>query len=285
MILSLTYPELPAFEIPDRNLMAVLEPRVLPGAPDVAELTAQALDHPQGSPLEALASRDARVLLLVDDITRQTPASVVLAPVLERLRSAGVDRGNIRILIAAGTHSRMTSAEVETKLGAEIPHQYEVALHHWQELGNLREIGATADGTPIQVNRRLGEADLVIGVGQIVPHRVMGFTGGATIVQPGASGPAVTGYTHWMSALFSGPEILGIAANPVRLDVERIARLAGLRFIVNVVMDGESHVQHVVAGDPVEAHRKGRRALSRDLWSLPAGLCGHRDCRIVPRRL
>jgi lactate racemase len=90
-----------------------------------------------------------------------------------------------------------------------------------------------------------------------VPHRVMGYTGGATIVQPGVSGPAVTGYTHWMSALYAGAEILGVADNPVRLEVERIARQAGLRFIVNVVMDAHARVLRVVAGDPVAAHRCG----------------------------
>ena len=43
--------------------------------------------------------------------------------------------------------------------------------------------------TPIRVNQLLGEADVVIGVGQIVPHRVMGYTGGATIVPAGRFRP------------------------------------------------------------------------------------------------
>src|SRR5256886_5365535 len=60
-----------------------------------------------------------------------------------------------------------------------------------------------------------------------------------------------------MSALYPGREILGIAENPVRLEVEEIARKAGLRFIVNVVMDAHERVIHVVAGDPVAAHRQG----------------------------
>src|SRR5204862_3216510 len=125
----------------------------------------------------------------------------------------------------------LSTQEVPTKLGPQIPQHHAVIIHHWKTDENLKQIGTTADGTPVRVNRLLGEADLVIGVGQIVPHRVMGFTGGATIVQPGVSGPAVTGYTHWMSALYPGREILGIAENPVRLEVEEIARRAGLRFI------------------------------------------------------
>src|SRR5439155_13387879 len=156
---------------------------------------------------------------------------------------------DVRFLIAAAARPRRPAAELERKLGATVPREYAVTLHHWKEEGALQEIGATADGTPIRVNALLGRADFVLGIGQIVPHRVMGFTGGATIVQPGVSGPEVTGYTHWQSALYPGREILGIAENPVRHEVERIAHQAGLRFIINVVMDGQHRVTEVVGGD------------------------------------
>ena len=258
MRVSLSYPDVPPFEIPDSSLLACLEPRTLEPSRPVAELVEHALDHPIGSPpVEAYVSHRTRVVMLVDDITRQTPAGALLPAVFRRLAGRGSGPEHIKILIAAGTHARMSPQEVEKKLGVEVPRQYQVFIHHWQEEENLMDLGTTRDGTPIRVNRLLGEADLVIGVGQIVPHRVMGYTGGATIVQPGVSGPAITGYTHWMSALYPGAEILGMAGNPVRLEVEEIARKAGLRFIVNVVMDGQQRVIHVVAGDPVAAHRKG----------------------------
>jgi len=263
---SFSYPDVPPLAIPDTNLMACLAPRVLEPSRPVADLVAEALDHPFASPtLEALASPSSRVLILTDDITRQTPASEILPSVLRRLEGSGVRRENIRVLIAAGTHTRMNPQEVERKLGADVPKHYPVVIHHWRDEQNLREIGTTRDGTPVRIHRFLGESDLVMGIGQIVPHRVMGFTGGSTIVQPGVSGAAVTGYTHWMSALYPGAEILGIAENPVRKEVEEIARRAGLRFIVNVVMDGRARVLHVVAGEPVAAHREGA-LLSRAVY-------------------
>ncbi len=258
MQIPFSYPNLPPLALPDANLLAVLEPRTLDPPKPVAELVEGALDHPIGSGrLEDLVSASTQVLILVDDITRQTPASEILPAVLRRLAARGCPKELVRILIAAGTHALMTAEEVERKLGSDIPKEYSVSLHHWKAAENLIEIAATSDGTPVRVNRLLREADLVIGVGQIVPHRVMGFTGGASIVQPGVSGAAVTGYTHWMSALHDGSEIMGVADNPVRLEAERIARQAGLRFIVNVVLDGQKRVIHVVAGDPVAAHRHG----------------------------
>lgn len=269
MRIPFTYPNVPAVEIPDSNLLALLEPARLEPPKPAERLVEEALDHPIGAkPLEQQLSASSHILILVDDITRQTPAARLLPAVLERLQAAGCSRQNIRILIAAGTHARMSREEVNTKLGAATPDDYEVHLHHWRDEEKLREIGTTPDGTPIRVNRMLGEADFVLGVGMIVPHRVMGFTGGATIVQPGVSGPQITGYTHWQSALFAGGEILGIAENPVRQEVEQIARQAGLRFIVNVVMDARARVLHVVAGDPVAAHRQGAEH-SRRIYGVP----------------
>ena len=255
-----SYTDVPSLEIPDSNFLATLIPHEVEAAKPVDKLVEDALDRPAGAePLERLAGPSSKVLVLVDDITRQTPAWQLLPGIFRRLERGGVPRANVRILIAAGTHSHMTREELSRKLGAETLRDYQVNLHHWREEDHLRQIGETSDGTPIRVNRMLAEADLVIGVGQIVPHRVMGFTGGSSIVQPGVSGPEITGHTHWLSALYPGAEIMGFADNPVRREVEQIAKQAGLRFIVNVVMDGREHVIHVVAGDAVMAHHQGAR--------------------------
>jgi nickel-dependent lactate racemase len=266
MRVSFSYSDVAPLEIPDHNFLATLVPRELHPSQSVEKLVADALDQPLGAdPLEKFVAPSTKVLLLVDDITRQTPAWALLPEIFRRLERAGVPRENISILIAAGTHSHMTQEELGRKLGPETLQRYQVLLHHWREENRLRQIGETSDGTPIRVNRLLAEADLVIGVGQIVPHRVMGFTGGSSIVQPGVSGPEITGHTHWLSALYPGAEIMGFADNPVRREVEQIAKQAGLRFIVNVVMDGRERVIHVVAGDPVAAHHQGA-AYSRSIY-------------------
>lgn len=269
MRISFSYPEVDALEIPDANLLAVLEPRAVEPSRPVADLTEAALDSPiESSRAEDLVSPSSSVLLLVDDITRQTPAGLILPPLLRRLARRGVQKKNVKILIAAGTHSPMTPEEIERKLGPHIPREHAVSIHHWKAEANLEQIAVTADGTPVRLHRMLRQADFVVGVGQIVPHRVMGFTGGATLVQPGVSGKEITGYTHWLSALYPGREILGVAENPVRLEVERIARQAGLRFIINVVLDAQHRVIHVVAGDVIAAHRSGA-ALAREIYGSP----------------
>ncbi|MGH9404733.1 MAG: nickel-dependent lactate racemase [Terriglobia bacterium] len=258
MQIALSYADIRSVEVPQSNVLAVLAPAEAWSPREAVDLLEEALDSPIGSSqIEQLASPSSKVLVLSDDITRQTPAAILFPGILRRIESAGVARANVKVLVAAGTHAHMTRDELERKLGADTLAKYSVSLHHWRDQEQLHAIGALSDGTVVAVNRMLSEADLVIGLGQIVPHRVMGFTGGASIVQPGVSGSDVTGHTHWLSALYPGSEIMGFADNPVRREVEQVAKLAGLRFIVNVVMDRHERVVHVVAGDPVLAHRKG----------------------------
>ncbi|MGH9395739.1 MAG: nickel-dependent lactate racemase [Terriglobia bacterium] len=269
MQIKFSHPEFPPVEIPDSNLLATLAPREIAHPRPLTELVEDALDQPIGAArIEKVVSSTASVLLLVDDITRQTPAAALLPGIFRRLEQGGVAKRKVKILIAAGTHSHMTAQELEQKLGAETLAQCAVFMHHWKEADHLRLIGDLPDGTPVKVNRMLGEADVVIGLGQIVPHRVMGFTGGSSIVQPGVSGPDVTGHTHWLSALYPGAKIMGFADNPVRGEVEQIAKLAGLKYIVNVVMDRNERVIHVVAGDPLAAHHKGAEH-SRAIFGVP----------------
>ncbi|MGH9435327.1 MAG: nickel-dependent lactate racemase [Terriglobia bacterium] len=269
MQVNFSQPDIAPLEIADANVFAILQPREITRPRPLTELLEDALDHPIGAePIEKLISPTARVLLLVDDITRQTPAAALLPGIFHRLERGGVARKKVKILIAAGTHSHMTREELERKLGAETLAECPVFLHHWKDADHLRVIGDLPDGTPLKVNRMLGEADVVIGLGQIVPHRVMGFTGGSSIVQPGVSGPEVTGHTHWLSALYPGAEIMGFADNPVRREVEQIAKRAGLKYIVNVVMDRSERVIHIVAGDPISAHQKGAEH-SRAIFGIP----------------
>ncbi|MGH9354042.1 MAG: lactate racemase domain-containing protein, partial [Terriglobia bacterium] len=82
MQIQFSHADIPPVEIPDSNLLAVLAPREIAHPRPLAELTEEALEHPIGAErLEKLVSPSAKVLLLVDDITRQTPAAGLLPSV------------------------------------------------------------------------------------------------------------------------------------------------------------------------------------------------------------
>jgi nickel-dependent lactate racemase len=253
------------FDVPGRNLAAVLSPAELEPAAEPRELIDEALETPIGIPsIELLATGRKSVVLLVDDQTRPTPAELLLPPLIERL---GADK-EITILLATGTHRPMTQEEIRGKLGSGIAGSYPVVDHEWDNEAALVDLGITPNGTHVKVNRLVVESDLCLGTGNIVPHLFAGWAGGAKIVQPGVCGAETTYATHLLAHQCPFP-LLGRLENPVRREIEDVARKAGLAAIVNTVLDQHHSVVHVVAGDPEAAHRHGVE-LARSIWGVKA---------------
>jgi len=266
------YPGIEGVDIPDGNLIATLEPRVAPQAEeDDASEVRRALSSPIGTPrLRDMAPRGGSVLILIDDNTRNTPADRILPLLLEELEQGGVAPKDVTIMIALGTHRPMTREETERKVGRAILEICRIVEHRWDRPEDLVRRDDTEHGTEVWVNRLLLSSDLVIGLGHITPHRVAGFSGGAKIVQPGVSGGVTTGQTLWISALYDGKDFMGARDHPVRRVMASVAKAAGLRFIVNVILDRDARIYRSVCGDPVDAHRAGCAA-SREIFGVPFG--------------
>ena len=255
-----------SLDVPKRNLMAVLEPKEVPPIYDVENVVRKSLDAPIACErIEDLVTHKMKVVVLCDDYTRKTPASLILPAILNKLKKAGLERKNIKIIMALGTHRPATEKEMEEKVGEEVYEEYEVLNHDWRNEEELVNLGKTRSGVPIQINKHVMDSDCVLGVGVIVPHRVSGFSGGSKIIQPGVCGAAITGYTHWLSAKFTGEEILGKIMNPVRAELDEVAKKTKLRFIVNVVLDRFGDMCGVFAGDFKQAFISGAR-LSKNVY-------------------
>ncbi|MFW6138289.1 MAG: nickel-dependent lactate racemase [Spirochaetota bacterium] len=264
MYLTFPYPEIYPVDIPDKNITAFLKPKETEHTEkSEEEVIKDGLRNPIGSPpISQIVKKGQKILILVDDYTRSTPTNTILPQVINKLRAAGISHNNITLLIASGTHRKMTLQEKIKKYGSSIVTNYPIKDHLWNNAREIVQLPKTRNGTEIWVNKALLNADFIIGVGHIVPHRVSGFSGGCKIVQPGVCGAVTTGQTHWLSALFDGPEIMGKIDNPVREEINEVGIKAGLKFIVNPVLDGEGHMVHCLCGAPVEAHREGcRRAM------------------------
>ncbi len=198
-----------------------------------------------------------QVLILIDDKSRSTPVKTILPFVLAELADAGVSDEAITIMVALGTHRMMSEKELRERVGEVVFDCFRVINHLWNEPEQLCCLGVTQAGTDIWLNKLAVEADYIIGIGHIVPHRVAGYGGGSKIIQPGISGPVTTGQTHWLSAYYSAEQVLGKPDNPIRQEMEEVAQRIAFRFIVNVVQDSVGKVAGVFAGHPVAAHRKG----------------------------
>ncbi len=229
------------------------------------------LDSPIASPSLATLARDKKnILLLVEDNTRDTPLTDMLPIVTDYLEASGAPRSAIQFLIAHGTHRLMTDKEVRKKLGDFIVDTFAVYQHDASKTGELVDLGEIEMeeySLPVRINRRALEADLLIGVGNIVPHSDAGFSGGAKIVQPGICDFVTTQATHRSAGLCSDIPLGMLDGNPCRAGIDAVGGVANLAFIINVVKNCDGEVAGFFCGDYMKAHRAGVE-LSRKSWSV-----------------
>lgn len=247
-----------SFTVPAANLREILQPNPVKASPGAArELIREAMANPVGSPrLEEMVRPSDTVAVMVDDLTRPTPASPIVHEILGRLQAAGVPERNVSIVVALGTHRAMTEEEIAQKLDASIRSRIRVLNHDFRDPSKLVHVGTSADGIPVWINRSVVEADVRIGVGNIVPHCVAGWSGGGKIIYPGVAGEQTVDGFHGEFGTALENRIGNIDA-PVRKEIERLVKYVGLEFIVNVILTGDGGIYRVVAGDYVRAHRAG----------------------------
>jgi lactate racemase len=252
--------------IPAKNLIGVYSPKDVRPVADVKKEVIRALSSPIGSkPLRELARGAGSVVIVADDNTRLTPADRMIPVLLDEMNAAGVRDSQMTVIIALGTHRFMTQREILEKFGEEVVRRVAVKNHDYKNASELIDLGTTPNGTHVTVNREAYEADFKIGVGSIVPHHIPGYAGGAKIVQPGICGEQTTAETHLLSVK-AHRSLLGVTDNPVRAEVNDIARRVGLNTILNTVLNRSGEVIEAFFGDVVEAFNEGVR-LSRKVYA------------------
>jgi nickel-dependent lactate racemase len=257
--------------INQEQVIGVYSPKEIEGVVNVKAEIQRALAEPIGSlPLRELAGGKKKVVLVADDNTRLTPTDAILPVLLDELNAAGVPDEAVTIVIALGTHRFMTEEEILLKFGEEVVRRVMIKNHPYKDPASLVDLGVTENGTRISINREVYEADFKIGIGSIVPHHIPGFAGGAKIVQPGVSGETTTAETHLLSVR-EKRSYLGIVDNPVRQELDAIARRIGLNTIFNTVLNHQGQVVRAFFGDVVQAFQSGVET-SRDVYAvkLPA---------------
>jgi nickel-dependent lactate racemase len=258
------------FRLPASLKVDVLSPKNLtnaaaPGEPIIVNALNNPIDSP---PLKDLVTRGMQVAVLIDDVTRPTPIHLMLPPVLRELEQAGLAKKQIKIVIALGTHRPMNIMEVRARVGSAIASSYTIVNTDCQEKKQFHFKGDTTGGVPAWVNRTVAEAELVIGLGMIVPHTDTGFSGGAKIVLPGVCALETIKAFHALQV--DGPPVrLGNEMTPLRLELERfVAEKTLLDFILNVILDGDENIYAAVAGHYVHAHRQGCR-IAKTVYGIP----------------
>jgi nickel-dependent lactate racemase len=177
------------------------------------------------------------------------------------------------VLPALGTHMPMTAAGLIRMFG-DIPHQL-FAVHNWRTdvvtLGELpgsfiqEQSSGRLDYTwPVQVNRIIVEGgfDLVLSIGQVVPHEVIGMANYNKNILIGTAGPLSINRSHYLGAVVGMERIMGRADNPVRRVLNRAADeflsnipIVYVLTVIGTNQAGELVVRGLFVGDDLECFR------------------------------
>ena len=211
-------------------------------------------------PLRGVAEGRGDAVIIVDDLSRPTPAFAVLPAVLEELNAAGIGDDRITVIIGVGTHRPLSRAEQRRKLGRQILDRLQVVNHNCFTR-RLTTYQRPDGGPDFRINRLVGEAGLKIAISGTIPHGGAGFGGGAKAILPSVSAYDSIQYNHttfdWEGYGVLYPE--RIESPGIRQDMELCARAVGLDFSINLVFTPLKEVLGVFAGDFVKAHRQACR--------------------------
>jgi nickel-dependent lactate racemase len=259
------------FELPDEwNLLAMSEPKDVPPEADVERRVKESLENPIGmAPLaEIIGALDNKTATIIsEDQTRPTPVGQVALPLVNELNLLGIPDSEMQVIIGRGTHREITEAELERKLGAELLDRVKVSVHDADDKSNLVKVGTTSRGTPCWANRKVVEAGFSVGIGTINPHYFAGYGGGPKIVLPGVSGRDSVRHNHVLMREENTTQ--GIThGNPLWEDMLEAARLMGLDMKIDCLLNSETKIYQIFAGD-VEAAQAEAIAALKEVYGAP----------------
>ena len=179
--------------------------------------------------------------------------------------------GNLKcVLPALGTHRPMTVEQLDRMFGG-LPHEL-FAVHRWRtDIVTLGEVpsaiireqseGKLDYSWPVQVNRRIvsSDYDLILSIGQVVPHEVIGMANYNKNILVGCGGPESIHRSHYLGAVYGIERILGRAKNPVRAILnyacEHFLAHLPIVYVLTVIGrsdDGSLPVRGIFVGDDAE---------------------------------
>jgi nickel-dependent lactate racemase len=244
----------------------------VPGIKEPVQEIKRALDHPIGSSkIEDLARPGMEVVLLFDDLQRPTPAYLALPEILNRLNRAGIPDSRITAICALGTHPIPTLEQLETKVGKEAFSRLKgrIFSHNPHASDNVI-IGKTHRGTLVEVNRYVAFADLIIGVGECMPHPIAGYGGGSKIIMPGVCSYRSVAEHHFSWMRHRNSKVNVTEGNSFFEEIADAGRLARLSFKLDFIINDRKEVIRAFAGDPAQEHREASKyAASLYLVPLP----------------
>ena len=248
--------------LPEKNLLGVLELEKVDGIQDVQKACVDSLLNPIGSKkLSQIAKGKRTAVIIVSDFTRGTPYKGknfnLLIPVIDELHKAGIKDEDIKFLVGTGAHRPHTDKENRDNFGDEILDNYEVISHECDK--DCVSLGKLSTGNELMINKLVPACDVVVMTGLITTHYFGGYSGGRKGILPGVVARETIRRNHAM-VLRPGVGLAKIKGSPISEEMGEAARKAGVDFLLNVVINDKKEIVKIVTGDLEQAFLKGAEA-------------------------
>jgi nickel-dependent lactate racemase len=219
----------------------------------------QALEQSLRDKMDGLKLK--KVLILPPDFTRMHSGGGKITSMYYELLK---DRCRVEIMPALGTHDPVSDEEIEAFF-PDIPKELFLE-HHWRtdvvRIGSVpadyvEEVsgGLSKEPIDVEINRRLLDEsyDLIISVGQVVPHEIAGMANYSKNIFVGCGGSSMISQSHMLGAFYGMEKIMGRDATPVRkvLDyAERLIEKIPLLYVLTVttLTEGQVHINGLFIG-------------------------------------
>ena len=255
-------------ELPSSSTV-VIEPNHRSGVSDAHAALVRALTRPvAGPPLREIVQKGQTVAIALCDGTRPQPRALVLGALLEQLDGI-VDRSDVVVLIATGTHRPNTPAEIDAMLGADLASTMRVINHDCRDVSGLTYLGRLGNEVPVSINREWLAADVRVSSGFVEPHLFAGFSGGPKMVAPGLAGLETVLVLHDARRIGHPSARWGVIdGNPIQADVRAIATATGVNFALDVVLNRQREIIAAFGGELLAMHRAAT-TLVREIAMVP----------------
>lgn len=230
-----------------------------PAIDDVAAAVAHSIENPIAFPALRHAIVPGDHVAIVFDGGIPQPADV-LGPVLECLAEAGVQRHDI-LIVESARHDNLQNALTPD----DVPPGVGLVQHDPHDRNQLSYLATTKAETRVYLNRAIVDADLVVLVGRVDYHPILGFRGTASGVFPGLADAAAQQH-------FRGQISKPISANTqtaARNESDEVAWLLGVQFAIQLVIGQRNEIVKVLAGHSPDVQREAQRILDSN-WRQTA---------------
>jgi nickel-dependent lactate racemase len=245
-----------SLKVSDRSSIDTILPPITPSEKPGLEVVQNALQNPISAIDFAKLHAARTVAIAINDKTRPVPYGQILPPLLDFLSSHDISPSQITYLVATGTHTPLTTDEMDVLLPSELRRKSAIISHDCDQAEQLVPVGQTPAGTFVELNRIFHEADYKIVLGSIEPHHFMGYSGGVKTAAIGLTSRLSIRQNH--AHLISPLSTTGNhETNPCRLDVEEMGKLIKVDLAINILINTQKEIVRALVGHPVDVIQTG----------------------------